>query len=209
LLAIALLLGLLLQATAAFAGDANKLLFAAVEQGNAQAVKQALQNQADVNASQGKNWGVSKETPLFIAVTNNNLEIAEILLAHGAGTSQAQLFHKRSLVYLAIEQGNAEMVRLLIEYGAEVNIEHNILRNQSPLYKATSQGDLAMVKLLIDSGAKIIPGRWSHFKEIMVGPWNLLHGDVVSLGHPPSLLDAAKASGNDELLKYLKDHGAR
>ncbi|MBU0681311.1 MAG: ankyrin repeat domain-containing protein, partial [Proteobacteria bacterium] len=162
----ALLLLLFLLPAAVFAMDANQQLFQAVNVGNVEGLRQALQDQADVNAGQSRNWGWSEETPLFIAVTKNNLEIAEVLLANGADTRQALMFNNRSLVYVAIEQGNTEMASLLIKHGAEVNITYDLFRNQSPLHKATSRGDLAMVKLLIDSGAKIIPGRWSHFKEV-------------------------------------------
>jgi ankyrin repeat protein len=206
---MALFVGLILQTNAICAIDANQQLFDAVNQGNVPGVRQALQNQADVNASQTVKRGLSKETPLLIAVTNNDLKISDILLTHGADTNQAQMFHKSSLVYIAIEQGNTEIASLLIKHGAEVNIEYGLLGNLSPLYKATSCGNLTMVKLLIDSGAKVIPGRWSHFKEVMATPWNLLRGKVFDLGRPPSLIEAAEASGNDELLKYLKDRGAR
>ncbi len=54
----------------------------------------------------------------------------------------------------AVKENNLEIVRLLIELGAEVNDEDRILYdNETPLAIAASKGNLEMVKLLIDVGA--------------------------------------------------------
>lgn len=195
--------------TVATATDANQLLFDAISQGNVNSVKRALQAQADVNVIKIKPRGLSKETPLMRAVDLGELEIVEILLQQGAELKLPPSLFKSSLLSTAILDGDSEMVALLIKYDADVNPPGGLLRGQSPLYLATARGDLTIVRQLLDAGAKIIPSRWSRFKEILVTPWNLLRGRVVDLHRPPSLLDAAQESGNDDLYHLLKKEGAR
>lgn len=207
--ALASLWILIILPAAAIATDANQQLFDAISQGNVDGVKQALQAQADVNLIQTKPRGLSKETPLTRAVDLGELEIVEILLQQGAGFNLPPSLFKSSILSKAILEGDSEMVALLIKYDADVNPPGGLLRGHSPLYLATARGDLKIVQQLLNAGAKIIPGRWSHFKEIMATPWNLLTGRVVDLGSPPSLLDAAEKSGNEELYNLLKKHGAR
>lgn len=209
LFALASLWVLIVLPAGAIATDANQLLFDAISQGNAEGVKQALQAQADVNAIQIKPRGLRKETPLTRAVDLGELEIVEILLQQGAGFNLPPSVFKSSLLSTAILDGDSDMVALLIKYGADVNPTGGLLHGQSPLYLATARGDLTIVRQLLNAGAKIIPGRWSHFKDIIAAPWNLLTGRVVDLGSPASLLDAAEKSGNEELYGYLKKRGAR
>lgn len=208
-LALAALWVLLVPPVGAIATDANQLLFDAICQGNIDGVKQALQAQADVNAIQIKPRGLSKETPLTRAVDLGELEIVEILLQQGAGFNLTPSVFKSSLLSTAILDGDSKMVALLIKYDADVNPPGGLLHGQSPLYLATARGDLTIVRQLLNAGAKIIPGRWSHFKEIIAAPWNLLTGHVVDLGSPASLLDAAEKSGNEELYNFLRESGAR
>ena len=54
----------------------------------------------------------------------------------------------------AVKENNLEIVRLLIELGAEINDEDRILYDdETPLAIAASKGNLEMVKLLVDAGA--------------------------------------------------------
>ena len=139
---------------------------------------------------------------------NGELEIVEVLLNQGAEFNLSPPLFKRSLLSKSIEQEDSEMVALLIKHDADVNPKGGFLRGHSPLYLATARGDLTIVQQLLDAGANIIPGRWSHFKEILATPWNLLTGRIVDLGRPGSLLDAAEKSGNKELYNLLKKRGA-
>jgi hypothetical protein len=208
LLTIALLMGLIMQTNPAYAIDANQQLFDAIDQHDQAWVEQALQAQADVNVSRPK--GLSRETPLLLAVTSGDRDIAEVLIKHGADiVIHHGSLNNVSLLSIAIDQEDFEMVSLLIKYGAAINKKSGFWRNYSPLYRATSHGDLVMAKVLIDAGAKIIPNRWSHVKKVLAAPWNLLQGKVVDLARPPSLLEAAQTSGNEKLYQFLKDRGAR
>ena len=56
-------------------------------------------------------------TPLSIAVWNNDLELAALLLQAGARPNRT--VHPE--IWVAVENGNAGMVRLLLDYGADPN----------------------------------------------------------------------------------------
>lgn len=70
---------------------------------------------------------------LYIAVQKGHVEIAKLLLAHGA---DVDFIHFRdTLLHLAAANGHIEMVRLLVENGANVNAVG--IYSYTPLHKAT------------------------------------------------------------------------
>ena len=84
-----------------------------------------------------------KETPLIIAINNNSLECAEILIKNGANIS---IRNKGDLspLMLSCKYGYSNLVYILIDNGANIN-EKNIL-GETPLSLAQINGhdDLAM-----------------------------------------------------------------
>ena len=97
----------------------------------------------------------------------------------------------------------------MLKYEADINLRVGFWRDISPLYIATVKGNLPMVQQLLAAGAKIDPNRWTIVKEIIAAPWHLLQGKVLDLNRPPSLLEAAQESGNEELFSLLEERGAR
>ncbi|MCK4503379.1 MAG: ankyrin repeat domain-containing protein [Desulfuromonadales bacterium] len=110
---------------------------------------------------------------------------------------------------LTVSLGDVKIVPLLLKYGADIDLRVGFWRDISPLYIATAKGNLPMVKQLLAAGAKIDPNRWTIVKEILAAPWHFLQGKVIDLSRPPSLLEAAQESGNDELFSLLEERGAR
>jgi hypothetical protein len=152
------------------------------------------------------------EQQLFSAIHQHDLEAVENLLKSRVDPNlrnSAALISFQTPLSLAVSLGDAEIVALLIEYGADVNLCVGFWHNISPLYIATDKGNLVIVQQLITAGAKIDPNRWTALKDFFTAPWHLLQGDVIDLSRPPSLLDAAQKSGNHELYRYLKEQDAR
>jgi ankyrin repeat protein len=87
---------------------------------------------------------------LITAIQKNNIDLIRTLInndnvnLHKNGTTP--LHHASSI-------GNTEVVKLLIEKGADINVKNNF--GSTPLHYASNEGNTEVVKLLIDNGADI------------------------------------------------------
>ncbi len=87
----------------------------AVDSGHTAMVELLIQKGANVNSK-----AIAK-TPLFKAVRNRDTVMAELLLAHGANVNANQTTWPRryTLLELAKQQGDNDMIKLLKQHGAE------------------------------------------------------------------------------------------
>ena len=99
--------------------EADRALLKAAEDGNIEAVKQAIADGADVNA---KNYGM---TPLHIAAQTGHKEVSELLIIKGADVN-AKDRDDGSPLHHAAFWGRKEVVELLIDKGANVNAKDDI-----------------------------------------------------------------------------------
>ena len=111
--AFAVLIGWLLPAVAVAAGVP---LADAAERGDLAAVRSLIGQGSDVNASR-----VDGTTALHAAVHADHLEIADLLLRGGANAGARDRYGVTPL-YLACLNGNAEMIRRLLDAGADPDI---------------------------------------------------------------------------------------
>src|SRR3989344_116179 len=89
--------------------------------------------------------------PMIIAANAGHRPVIEFLLKNGFKIDDRGLNGCTSLMY-ASQQGKLDMVKFLVEHGADVN--HFALRYEStPLREATRFGHLEVVKYLKDHGA--------------------------------------------------------
>lgn len=88
--------------------------------------------------------------PLRTAVFSGNARVVEYLLSRGAAPTQSSSDY--SLLHEAAERGHADVVRLLIETGMDINEADE--RGRTPLHAACGAVDRAdLVRLLLDAGA--------------------------------------------------------
>ncbi|KAJ5370008.1 uncharacterized protein N7496_006100 [Penicillium cataractarum] len=163
-------------------------LSAAVESGDSDVIRILIDNNANVDVRSDK-----VSTPLYLAVRSNRVDIARQLIAAKADVNAAGdskywlpgLSRSRSnfILHEAVEIGNMEIIRLLIDYAADVNIQGE---DGTPLFIATRRNRQDIARLLIAEKANIDAG----------GPW----------GESP-LYEAAQA-GNLEMVRLLLDHHA-
>lgn len=118
------------------------------------------------------------QPPLYFAAIMGDVEIARLLLDHGANVNGG---HKTgsTVLFHAVAFGQREMVRFLIERGADVNQASRW--GVTPLHRAAHGGDLAMARMLVGAGAD--PGATSKDGE--------------------TVLDAAVVGGNALLIDWL------
>jgi len=98
----------------------------------------------------------NRESPLYVAVKYNRVDLVKLLLASNppADPNVANAYGYTPL-YWAAENGNEEIVVLLLEAGADPNIASTY--NHTPLSRAEKRQHKSICNLLLKSGAVIDP----------------------------------------------------
>ncbi|XP_066594349.1 ankyrin repeat and KH domain-containing protein 1 isoform X2 [Prorops nasuta] len=92
-------------------------------------------------------------TPLMEAASAGHVPVAKILLEYGAGINTHSNEFKESALTLACYKGHLEMVRFLLEAGADQ--EHKTDEMHTALMEASMDGHVEVARLLLDSGAQV------------------------------------------------------
>jgi len=130
--------------------DQATLLFFASGAGNLEIVKYLVDLGANMDICD--KYGFS---PLHITIHNhaiNWLPIANYLLDKGANPNGRQRFNGKSPLHAAIGTGNIDLVRKLVEHGADIN--HIDIWGNTPLFEAGWKGDMAIAEYLLEVSAE-------------------------------------------------------
>ncbi|HSK70508.1 MAG TPA: ankyrin repeat domain-containing protein [Pyrinomonadaceae bacterium] len=127
----------------------NNPLSKAVINADAEEVRNLIYKGEDVN---GKEKDSNAKTPLFLAIENGNVEIAEILLSFGAKVNARDKSKQTPLMQL-FDDTPAELARLLIRYGAKINVTDE--DGNTPLILAAEDASAEILQILIDYGADV------------------------------------------------------
>lgn len=122
----------------------DSALRVALRSGHRKIVQMLLDHGMDVNADRG--------SALCIASQYGHCEIVQMLLDRGAVTKGKPEAAKA--LYFAIERCDKEIVHLLLQHGARVNIGDGY-PNYTPLCLAVSHGHATLVEMLLESGADV------------------------------------------------------
>ncbi|KAK2027332.1 hypothetical protein LX32DRAFT_564597 [Colletotrichum zoysiae] len=115
-------------------------------------------------------WLLDNSIAVQVAIDRNHYKVLEILLSYiselgtvGGRNLVRELVNEvptrpgryleHSPLHDAVEEGQADIARLLLQYGADVNRQNQAQR--TPLHTAVQADDLEMVKLLTDHGASL------------------------------------------------------
>jgi len=182
-----LVFGLLLSASiSAYAGKLEKALCDAASQGDADKVRSLLLQGVSANHSSTDSWRKGK-TPLYFSVESPDTEVLEILLAvEGIELNTQECLGSRTPLSYAVELGNIEAMRLLIDTGADLEVRSSMQR--TPLALAVDNENAQAVQLLVDAGADV----------------NVLLGGV-SERDEYTLLAFAVKKGNLEIIQLILD----
>lgn len=185
-------------------------LFGASLQGQYEIAKLLISEGADVNYR-----NLSYEaTALHIAAYENFYELSELLIKNKAEVDAVDTSNTTAIA-LAAEVGNSSIVRLLLNYKANVNICAN---GKSPLFRACFHGfeETARILWLGDLENKInsICGGFSNAHEFAL---DLLEEEITTNKNKDiinmkvdgkSLLHSAVLGGNKKIIKKLLALGA-
>ena len=126
-------------------------------------------------------------------------------------------YRKRSLIDTAIVKGKYEIIPLLIDRGADINLK--IRYDHTPLFRAISQEKLNLAKLLIDNGADV-NAKDNTGKSLLFHTFDYGNIDLIKLllengadanikdRFGDTLLFIAINGNNIDLAKLLINHGA-
>lgn len=128
--------------------DGETPLHLAVKNGSLELVKMLIAAGADVNFCNN-----AKHSPLYIASGYEHFEIVKVLLSSGALVNQPYGEQKGTPLQRAASRGYSNIVRELIEFGADVSIENNV--KNTALHYAAVSGKIDIIKQLIAAGEDI------------------------------------------------------
>ena len=169
----------LLSVASLSAASGDLRLVEAVQQGDPEAVRSLLEEQADVNTPQPDG-----ATALAWAAHRNDLETAELLIRAGADVNAAN-DHGVTPLSLACTNRNAAMVGKLLQAGADPNAA--LETGETVLMTCASTGSVEAVELLLSRGAD------GNAKETQKGQTALMW---------------AVAGKHSEVARALIEHGA-
>lgn len=129
---------------AGFMGDLTALE-QATRYASHRVVRRLLLEGADVN---GEMLG---RGALMAAATFNKVEAAKVLLEHGANVNMATKDTGATPLYAAAYEGHDEIVRALVEGGADINVAD--MHGKTPLHEAAHRRQTSTAKLLLELGA--------------------------------------------------------
>lgn len=156
-----------------------------VETNDLAGVEKALKSGAHVNATDN-----SQRSLLLIATNNQLVDMAELLVAHGADVNQ-QADNKDSPFLYAGATGQTELVQLYLENGANFNVFNRY--HGSALIPACERGHVETVRLLANTKNYPI----DHVNRL--GWTALLEAVILGNGGAPY----------QEIVQILKDAGAK
>jgi ankyrin repeat protein len=129
---------------------------------------------------------ISYENPLVQAAYEEDLESIKKFLLEGTDVNASEKGSDLTALHMAVETGNIEITRELLQAGADVNARTSFRR--TPLMQIDSDATPELVKLLLTYGAKL----------------NQRDEDKASV-----LINAAKSSASTEVLQLLIQAGAK
>lgn len=149
-----------------------------------------------------------QEEEFFAAVRRGDLAAVKSALDAGVNVN-AKFRYDTTALFPACDRGHVEVVKLLLERGAEVNVQDTFYR-ATPLTWAANKGHLEIIRLLLDKGARGIDA-------VLMSGVNQNRPDIVRLALDKggisaqtltSALSNAQRQKREEIVKLLEDAGA-
>ncbi|MDZ4876053.1 MAG: hypothetical protein CLLPBCKN_005473 [Chroococcidiopsis cubana SAG 39.79] len=134
----------------------SQQVMAATDRGNLDAVKQLIENKADVNTVYPHiNSFLDGHTPLLVAARDGHTEIVRELLKAGAKVRVEDWVFKGSPIHKATYNGNPEILKMLVEH-PDIDLDvQGPINGYTPLHDALWHGDNECAEILINANARL------------------------------------------------------
>ena len=149
--------------------EINQNLIEAIDDGDKNALKQALEAGADVNRRHREEDDDEEDdavTPLYYAIKHNSAHLAEILLDAGADIDAANEYWQKTALQEAAHKGLKNTVELLIQRGAEIEKRDRI--DYNALHYACIPSRYETAEFLLNSGADVNALAGSRFRPMHI-----------------------------------------
>ena len=175
---------------------ADKQLIIAAERRDFDSIKKAIDNGANVNATNNNGWSAflqKSETALHSVAYHGNLRCLRLLLEAGAHVDVADTALLQTPLHYAASRGHLECTRALIDSNANINARDE--HGASALHRGAEEGRTECLRALIEAGADInATDQWG---------WSALHW-ATSNDHFGSVLALLQQSEIDPHLKTTR-----
>ena len=139
---------LILASSAGVAVAQDMRLPDAAMSGDLEAVRSLLAEGVDVDATQGDG-----NTALHWATYRRSAEMVGVLINAGANSAARTRIGEMTPLFMAAKVGDAEIIELLLDHGADATIVNTI--GTTPLMLAAGSGKVSAIRLLLDHGADV------------------------------------------------------
>lgn len=119
----------------------------AAEYGKEDIVELLIEKGADINCLNG-----SMKTPLSLAVSNGHKETAGVLIKNGVNVNFPIDGYGNYPLHIAAEKGNIEIIKLLLDSGADINRRNKL--KEPPLLLAIQNGHKDVAEFLRSRGGE-------------------------------------------------------
>ena len=174
-LTVGLCVALMLAGAAQTAAAQDVRLPDAAMRGDLEAVRLLLAEGVDVNAVQGDG-----NTALHWAAYRRNAELVRLLVDARADTAAKTRIGDMTPLFMAAKVGDAEIMELLLQAGADANIANT--NGTTPLMLAAGSGKTAAVQLLLDHGGDV------NARDITNGQTAVMFAAALNRGEAISML---------------------
>lgn len=130
------------------------MLIFAVQHNQPEIYRFLIAQGADPNYLQINEQRKEDLTPLEMAINRNHQEVFEILLEHTDLDVDRGLYYEGRHIHLACRVGSLDMVRRLVEKGADVNLRGGV-DELTPLHVVVAENHPPIVAYLLERGADV------------------------------------------------------
>ena len=128
-------------------------IYAASQDGDCEALRQALLDEAASSSAVELQHGSDKETALHAATKGNHIECVRELLGRGHANTEAKNTYGDTALHWAAERGNVECMEALLAAGGDPN--STTKRGVAPLAVATWRGHVVCANVLLQHGTAL------------------------------------------------------